>query len=278
MGGEMKKKSFSRVELQIEKYAKTGKLMRECVRRNKDYIRDFELIKEGKLNDVQKGRLARKWRIWGGKTLGDPNDSAPISGSGRFQYYLYPENEIPYSSNSFFVNYESRRSKEIRLFRPGDKGLDVKGGKVSGKEFKDWEILDDQNRKYEKLTKKNCPHYISITIEVQPWFSDKVMKETLVGEFEAALKLVRDAQKVVLKKKTFGPRDDDAFEKFMTAFDYRDKNPKMTLNEIALKMFPDATYESKKGKQRASPEAIDKVRYYLGRADYYINKQGWREL
>ncbi len=274
----MKKNSFSRDKLQIEKYAKTGKLMWECVRRNKDYIRDFELIKEGKLNDVQKERLARKWRIYGWKTLGDPNESAPIISSGRVQYYLYPENEIPYSSNSFFVNYESRRSKEIRLFRPGDKGLDVKRGKVIGKEFKDWEILDDQNRKYEKLTKKNCPHYISITIEVQPWFSDKVMKEILVGEFGAALKLVRDAQKVVLKKKSLGPRDDDEFQKFMVAYDYKDKNPGITPNDIAVRMFPDATYENKKGKKRALPWAIDNVRYYLERADYYINKQGWREL
>ena len=99
-----------------------------------------------------------------------------------------------------------------------------------------------------------------------------------MAKFEEAYELVKDAQTVVLKKQSYGPRDDDAFEKFMMAYDYKDKNPGITLNDIALRMFPDATYENKKGKKRALPWAIDKVRYYLERADYYINKQGWREL
>ena len=49
----MKKKSLSRNEgLLREKFIKRKKLVWECVRRNKDYIRDFELFKEGKLNGV----------------------------------------------------------------------------------------------------------------------------------------------------------------------------------------------------------------------------------
>jgi hypothetical protein len=164
----------------------------------------------------------------------------------------------------------------VSIFCPGKVIVSLKKGKKNERKVEDWEI--EHKGKFEKLTKKNCPHWISICINVEPWFPKLAVERTLMEKFEQTYELIKDAQTAVLKKKSLGPRDDDEFEKFMTVFDYRDKNPKITLNDIALKTFPDSTYENKKGKKCALPWAIDNVRYYLERADYYINKQGWREL
>jgi hypothetical protein len=274
----MKKKALSRNEkLLVEKFSKREELMWECIRRNKDYIRDFELYNKGTLNDVQKRELAVKWHISAGirddpvASLADPKESyPPICDIEAAVGYYGPVPDIPQSSADIYT--EESSGWALKIFRPGHTVEFPEGEKT----IEHWEIQDGS--KYKKLTEENCPRWISIWIEVQPWFPKSAVENALMAKFEKTYELVKDAQKAVLKKKSLGPRDDDDFHKFMMAFDYKDKNPGITLNDIALKMFPDATYENKKGKKRALPWAIDKVRYYLGRADYYVNKQGWKEL
>lgn len=264
----MKKKSLSGdKELELKRQRR----MWECVRRNKDYIHDFELFKSGKLNDEQIHELEFKWKIIFLEGLGDPSESAKNQGEG-WPYYPYPDS--PSCRVSYFVDYKTNRPI-YAVFRPG--ATVFPSGK-RGRKLKDWEIRG-QNRKLEKLTVENCPHWISIRIEVEPWFPKLAIEKCLLRCFEEEYELVKGAQKAVLKKKSLGPRDDDKFQKFLEAFDYRDKNPKMTLNDIALKMFSYATRKNRKGtKDLAESWAKEKIRYYLERADYYVNKQGWKEL
>lgn len=269
----MKKKLLSRnkeLTLWRNQFHKREMRMWECVRRNKDYIHDFELFKSGKLNDEQIFELELKWNIISLEGLGDPSESAKNQGEG-WLYYPFPG--YPSCRVSYFVDYKTNRPI-YAVFRPG-KTVFPSGKR--GRKLKDWEIRG-QNKKLEKLTVENCPRWISVRIKVEPWFSKSAIEKELMAKFEEAYELVKDAQTVVLKKQSYGPRDDDTFEKFMMAYDYKDKNPGITLNDIAVRMITDATYENKKGKKRALPWAIDKVRYYLERADYYINEQGWKEL
>jgi hypothetical protein len=207
-------------------------------------------------------------------SLADPKEStSDISEQEWVSKAFYPFPGVPKIWASYFTDKNPKKKskyfdvsskREILISRPPP-------------EFDDW-VIGPHNKKLETLTKKNCPHWISIWIEVQPWYSKSAIEKKLMARFEEAYELVKDAQEVVLKKKSLGPRDDDEFQKFMTAFDYRDKNPGITLNDVAVRMLPDDTYENKKGKKHALPWAIDKVRYYLKRADYYINNEGWKEL
>ena len=254
--------------------------MWECIRRNKDYIRDFELYNKGTLNDVQKRQLEVKWYIAPRtrtkydpvRTLADPKDSYPHYFDSKAAVQSYgPIPDSPQSDADIYTDKSFGRA--LHIFRPGHTVKFPEGEK----KIEHWEIQDGS--KYKKLTEKNCPRFISIWVEVQPWFSKSAIESELMFNFEEAYELIKDAQTAVLKKKSLGPRDDDEFEKFMTAFDYKDKNPGITLNDIAVRMFPEATYENKRHTRTlAESWAKEKVRYYLERADYYINKQGWKEL
>jgi len=265
-------------ELLIEKLPKRAELMWECIRRNKDYIRDFELYKKGTLNDVQKRQVEVKWYISArirynpvGR-LADPKDSYPHYSDPKAAVEYYgPMPHIPQSDLDFYTNKSFGRT--LKIFRPGHTVKFPEGEK----KIEHWEIQDGS--KYKKLTEENCPRFISIWVEVQPWFSKSAIEKELMFNFEEAYLLVKDAQTAVLKKKSLGPRDKDEFQKFMMAFDYKDKNAGITLNDIALRMFPKATYKNKKGtRDLALPWAKEKVRYYLERAEYYINNEGWKEL
>jgi hypothetical protein len=291
MGGEMKQKSLSRdMKLFREKYLKRRKFVWECVRRNKDYIRDFELFKKGKLNTFQKIQIEMKWRIspmrvgsrdkkqgtgekiWRiQRGLADPKKSTP-SNIPATKWPFYPNVWNPSCSASYHTDKSIPRAVDIIV--PGVI-LRLPEGE---KKFEEW-MIQHENDKFEKLTKENCPRTISIWVEVQPWFTKSVIEKRLVAKFDEAYELLKYVQNVVLKKKSLGPRDDDEFQKFMKAFDYKDKNPGITLNDIALRMFPDATYKNAKGTRDLSKSwAKEKVRYYLKRAEYYINNEGWKEL
>ena len=71
----------------------------------------------------------------------------------------------------------------------------------------------------------------------------------------------------------------DEYEKYLSVYDLKKENPRLTWSDIAKKIFPDEVYENKKlSKQIALPSARDKVRYYWNRANIMINKGGWKEI
>lgn len=246
-----------RVKEEFER-SQRGRWRWECIRRNKDYIHDFELSKKDPYNHIQKRELEKKWHIpeefldslkeaFSELKRNDPEHmeeglewSLPDPERANFDMMSFfgvaPEPNMLKNWTSFLSDYFGRN---VAIFRPGHLEFIEGGWRTS----EHWEI-DHGSSEYAKLTEENCPRQILLGIEIQPWFSKETIKQCLIEKFDEAYELLKDAQAAVLKKKTLGPRDDDSFTNFMIAYDYQQKG--LNITEIALKMFPDTTYENKK--------------------------------
>lgn len=280
----MKKKLFSekRKKESLQQYKKRQSLMWECVRRNKDYLRDFQVYGNRELDRDEKEILLNKWNIGTMPFLMDPN--YPITEEDDEILMAFPLPDSPAEKKSYFSDVFGVNKVSGQIAGPGQIVTEYEGIKPRiGKQRKieHWGLFNFKTEKYEKLTEENCPRSISIHIEIKPWFSKKTIEERFMEEFEEAYQKVKEAQQAILGKKQRRPGDDE-FQKCIHVYDLKKNHSNMSWSDIAEEVIPKCSFDNpnKRGKRKrlVYQWAIDKVRDYYALADNLINKEGWRQL
>jgi hypothetical protein len=259
-------------QLQLAK--KRQKWMWEFIRRNKDYIKDYERTIEDHRHDLSSkfiegdsDKLLSKWNFSG--YLPDPDDpdlpdfagpdpNPPILGSPYVK-----EGQVVIPAENMTQVVRSWPDQQIRL------------------------LSFTKGRKLERLTKKNCPKQITIVVKIDPLipFEKEYLKNQVIQRFQTHLDMLLEAQKRVFKRKSATSHHWDVYEKYLEVYDLKKNNDKkISWPEIALKVFPQEVSKTTAHRRKPKydmlplPTAVDKVRYYWKEANRMINKGGWREI
>jgi hypothetical protein len=274
----MKKKLFDekREKLIAQNQEARAKYIWECVRRNRDYIEDFQKYGNQKLPEKIADEMREKWG------LGDklPNPYELYQESDPHRQFVYPSPDDPICRYNLFHSYGTN---EIYVAPPNPDY--VQYDLLTGEEiiFKEWTVFDFTKGKYEKLTQGNCPDSISIHINIKLSYPKSKIESLILETFENAYNVVINTQKATLRKKSSRPRL-STFKQCIQVYDLKTTKPKMEWSEIAKRIFPEEVEKHKaphrKTRKNELPlrTAIDKVRHYYRQADKMINKGGWREI
>jgi hypothetical protein len=257
---------FSKKQLKelLERQKKREYWKWECVRRNKDYKKDFEKYGRKQLNRGLADRMLGKWECFA--DLPDPKVESP-EGVGVSQ---------PVATSrigDIFDLLPSSKERMIHLWKPGTllKKFDGTTQKNQG-----WTVLNSVTGDQEALTQDNCPCSITITVLCEPGFQKGELEAILLKEFGQVYKKLLAAQKKVLRRSP-RPRFSE-FENYIKVYELRKGNPAMPWAEIAQAWKDWVRARAGKKKMLVSESEKQNARDYWGMAVYLIEKEGWKML
>lgn len=258
--------SQKRFKKAIERQAERQKWVWECVRRNKEFIEDFNKYGGKELDGDLGDAMLEKWST---DYLSNPQEPFQAVNPN------YPAAYVPFCRTTLGDIFDLwSKYRNIRLF-PAGTVLRKKGRVI--KRFRKWTVLNSGVGTYEPLSQDNCPTSITITMACEPYSQKGELEVLLLKEFERAYRWVLAAQKEVFGR--MRPRFNE-LKDYLTVYDLKKEN--RSWNDIAVQVIPEWAYKNpnKRGRKKmvASQEAIERVRRYYRRADDLINRGGWKKM
>jgi hypothetical protein len=229
----------------------------QFLRRNKEYISDYQKYKDGKEvpNDIR-----FKWR-WGWniatKRFVDPNNSNP-----NLERDLELLSVFNLKASTTIDTWFGMNGLAVSLLAPESE--------VDGKKIEHWSWTPCKKygkvRTIGEVDKDNWPEKLCMSIEVRPYHHVTKLKEMFMKEFEKQLNSLIKLQKSISRLRPKRTRF-DIYEDYLMVYDYKEKNG-LTFQEIAKKMFKG---DFNPNREKANPEsAIKKVQQYYKKAKEMI--------